>query len=137
MNIIHKGLILPVILLSLLAFAYAQTNPSSSSAREPAPREQVVQNLEPIVKVEERGRMLTMAIQELPNLVEIKTEDAQKIKEHYDVYYVHHNAATISLAQGDIGLYRGHLKVASAELDSIEQKVKTIIKNSGLRQPKS
>ena len=135
MNIMGKSLILPVILFSLLAFAYAQSNTSSSSSREPASREEVVQNLEPIVKVEERGRMLTMAIQELPNLVEIKAEEALKIKEHYDVYYVHHNAATISLAQGDIDLYRGHLKIASAELDSIEQNLKTIIKNSGLRQP--
>jgi hypothetical protein len=132
MNTIRKNLILSGILFPLLALGCAQTN---SSSREPASREQVVENLEPIVKVEERGRMLTMAMQKLPQLMEIRTEDVQKLKEHYDVYYVHHNAATISLAQGNIDSYQGHLKVASAELDSIEERLKMIIKNSGMPPP--
>lgn len=124
--------ILPVIVFPLLAFGCAQNN---SSSQEPASRQEVVKNLEPIVEVEERSRVLTTAMQQLPYLVEIRTEDAKKLKEHYDVYYVHHNAATISLAQGNFNAYRGHLKVASAELDSIEAKLKTIIKNSSSHHP--
>ncbi len=126
--------ILPVILFPLLAFGCAAQTDSSS--QEPASRQEVVENLQPIVQVEERGRMLTMAMQQLPFMMDIRTEDAEKLKEHYDVYYVHHNAATISLAQGNFNAYRGHLKVASAELDSIEERLKTIIKNSESHPPR-
>lgn len=132
MGIINR--ILPVILFPLLALSCtAQTD---SSAQQPASRQQVVDNLKPIVQVEERGRMLTMAMQQLPLMLDVGTEDAEKLKEHYDVYYVHHNAATISLAQGNLNAYRGHLEVASAELDSIEERLKTIIKNSESQHPR-
>jgi hypothetical protein len=125
---LQKKCVLPGILFPLLIFGCAQTQ---SASREPVSREEIVQNLNPIVKVEERGRKLTMVMQQLPLVVDINEEDVQKLKEHYDVYYVYHNAATISLAEGKFQAYRDHLKVASHELDSIEQRLKNVVEKSG------
>ena len=127
----QKIRVLPGILFPLLMFGCAQTQPVS---REPVSRDEIVQNLNPIVKVEERGRKLTMVMQQLPLVVDINDEDVQKLKEHYDVYYVYHNAATISLAEGKFEAYRDHLKVASNELDSIEQKLRNVAEKSDRRR---
>ncbi|HEU4341078.1 MAG TPA: hypothetical protein VFU31_05860 [Candidatus Binatia bacterium] len=131
MQMLQKNSWLPGILFSMLIFGCAQTQ---SASREPVSREEIVQNLSPIVKVEERGRKLTMVMQQLPLVVDINEEDVQKLKEHYDVFYVYHNAATISLAEGKFEAYRDHLKVASNELDSIEQKLKNVAAKSDRRR---
>ncbi len=86
-----------------------------------------MQNLDPIVKVEQRGHKLVSAMQQLPLVIEIDAENARKLKEHYDVYHIYHNAATTSLAQGNFQVYNEQLGVASKELDSIEHTLKKVI----------
>ena len=49
---------------------------------------------------------------------------------HYDVYYVYHNAAATSLAEGDLQAYRNHVRAGSKELDSLEAKLKDVLKKS-------
>jgi hypothetical protein len=110
---------LPTVLISTLFVGCAQTRAVS--------REEVVQNLDPIVKVEQRGQKLVSVMQQLPLVMEVDAENAKKLKEHYDVYHVYHNAATISLAQGNFQVYNEQLGVASKELDSIEHTLKTVI----------
>jgi len=113
--------------LPALLFACTQLN---SPSREPVSREKVVENLSPILDMEQRGTQLTMAMQKLPLVAQISPEDARALKEHYDVYYVYHSAAATSLAEGDFDAYRNHVRVGLKELDSIEAKLKDVLKKS-------
>lgn len=110
---------LPALLLSTVFAGCAQTRVVS--------RDEVVQNLDPIVQVEQRGQKLMAVMQKLPLVVEIDAGNARKLKEHYDVYHIYHSAATISLVQGNFQVYNEHLAVASKELDSIEDTLKNVI----------
>jgi hypothetical protein len=86
-----------------------------------------VQNLDPIAQVEQRGQKLVAVIRQLPLVVEIDAENAKKLQEHYDVYNIYHSAATVSLVQGNLQVYNQQLAVASKELDSIEETLKSVV----------
>ena len=109
----------------------------NSSSREPVSREKVVENLSPILDMEQRGTQLTMAMQKLPLVARLSAEDARALKEHYDVYYVYHSAAATSLAEGDFAAYRNHVRVGLKELDSIEAKLKDVLKKSSGDAPEN
>lgn len=48
------------------------------------------------------------------------TEDTLKaVQSIYDRYYLYYMAANVALANGDIELYKKHLKMAKAEVDKI------------------
>ena len=68
-----------------------------------ASREQVVNHLHPILEVEERASQSLLQIQQLGVLGQLE-------KEHYDAYSIHHGAAAIYLAQGDISNYESHVQ---------------------------
>jgi hypothetical protein len=123
----QKSRILAAILFPALVAGCTQLNPAS---REPVSREKVVENLSPILDMEQRGAQLTMAMQKLPFVTKLSADDARALKEHYDVYYVYHNAAATSLAEGDFEAYRNHVRVGLKELDSIEAKLKDVLKKS-------
>ncbi len=107
----------------------------SAGSREPMSREKVVENLSPIVDLERRGNQLTMVMQELPHVARLSAEDVRALKEHYDIYYVYHAAAATSLAEGDLRAYRDHVRVGSQELDSLEAKLKDVVKKSSGEPP--
>lgn len=125
--LIATSYILAVIVLSTLVAGCRQAN---SASREPVSRAKIVENLSPIVDMEKRGIQLTLAMQKLPLVADVSAEDARAIKEHYDVYYVYHNAAATSLAEGDMHAYRNHVQAGSKELDSLEAKLKDVLKRS-------
>lgn len=118
-----------LIALFLPALAAGCTQLSSPS-REPVSREKVVENLSPILDMEQRGTQLTIAMQKLPLVAQLSPEDARALKEHYDVYYVYHSAAATSLAEGDFEAYRNHVRIGLKELDSIEATLKDVLKKS-------
>lgn len=93
-------------------------------------RNQLVENLAPILEAEERANRAMRGIEKLALLGEIGDSDMKELKEHYDVYYVHHKAASVFLAQGNIRSYQSHVGLAKKELDSMEQKIKTLVKLS-------
>jgi hypothetical protein len=132
---LHKRHLIPAVLLPLLAVGCA-TQTHRDMAQQPVARQQVVDNLEPIVKVEERVRKLTRVMQHLPLVVNVKAEDAKKLKEHYDLYSIYHTAATISLAEGNFQAYKSHLQVASRELDSLEARLHTVVNNGAAESEK-
>lgn len=123
----NKSRLFIAILLPAFVAGCTQVN---SSSREPVSREKVVENLSPIVDMEQRGNQLTIAMQKLPLVAQVSAEDARALKEHYDVYYVYHSAAATSLAEGDFAAYRNHVRVGLKELDSIEAKLKDLLKKS-------
>ena len=128
MNIlISTSHILAAICLSTIVAGCRQAD---SASREPVSRAKVVENLSPIVDMEKRGVQLTLAMQKLPLVANVSPEDARALKEHYDVYYVYHNAAVTSLAEGEMHAYRNHVQAGSKELDSLEAKLKDVLKRS-------
>lgn len=90
-------------------------------------RNQLVENLAPILEVEQRANRAMHGIEKLAVLGEMRDNDMKELKEHYDVYYVHHKAASVFLAQGNIYSYESHVGLAKKELDSMEQKIKTLV----------
>lgn len=90
-------------------------------------RNQLVENLSPILEVEERANRAMRGIEKLALLGEIKDNDMKKLKEHYDVYYVHHKAASVFLAEGNFPSYESHIRSAKTELDSMEERIKTLV----------
>ncbi len=90
-------------------------------------RNQLVENLAPILEVEQRASRAMRGIEKLAVLGEMRDNDMKELKEHYDVYYVHHKAASVFLAQGNIHSYESHVGLAKRELDSMEQKIKTLV----------
>jgi len=132
MNTLNRKTCVPTCILiasfSLLATGCAQVEPSSA---KPGERGKIVENLDPIVKMEERGAKLVMVMQHLPQIANITRDDARRLQEYYNVYHVYHGAATVSLAAGNLQAYRDHIKVASQELDSLEAKLKDMVESSG------
>ena len=91
---------------------------------DPAPRDQLVENLAPIREIEEEATKLTFIYQRLTVIGLVNDEDKKKIREHYDVYYIYHKAAAVSLAQGDVESYKSYVGLAGKELDRIESKMR-------------
>lgn len=100
------------------------------SVTQPALRERLVGNLGPIVKLEERAKEMSQNVEMLALLGKIERHDAQALKENYDVYYVHHEAAAVYLAQGRLEAYRSHVELAEKELDAMELRLKGLIPSS-------
>jgi hypothetical protein len=90
-------------------------------------RDRLVANLPPILEVEERANRAMRGIEKLALLGEITDKDMKQLKEHYDVYYVHHKAASVFLAEGNIRSYESHVGLAKKELDSMEEKIRTLV----------
>lgn len=96
---------------------------------QPVPRKQIVDNLKPIVEIEARANKITLLIQKLAMLGELKEADQKALKEHFDVYYIRHKAAAVFLAQGDLTSYQSHIQLAGEELDGIESKLQLLARS--------
>lgn len=94
----------------------------------PISRDQLAENLAPILEVENRVNRAMSGVQMLGFVSEISDKDAEKLKAHYDVYSVYYHAANVYLAVGDIESYIAHIEMAKKELGAIE----AILKNSPL-----
>lgn len=100
---------------------------SYQGAGNPLPaRDSIVENLAPIVALEQRANRVMLSLQKLAVFGAIGDGEVKNLKEHYDVYYVHHKAAAVLLAEGDIENYHSHVRLAVKELDSMEMKMRTL-----------
>lgn len=109
----------------LLAFFLA-----GCSVIQPAPRERLVKNLRPIIALEERANRVTRSVSRLAFLGKINEKDASALKENYDLYYVYHQGAAVSLAQGNLAAYRSHVQLAESELDAMEMRLRGLFTSS-------
>jgi hypothetical protein len=94
-----------------------------------------VENLGPIVKLEERASLLTKGIEALASHGQIGQEDAEALKESFDVYFVYHRAATVFLVEGRIDAYKSHVALAGKELDAMEMRLVNLARRSGDDEP--
>lgn len=92
----------------------------------PISRDQLAENLAPILEVENRVNRAMSGVQMLGLIGEISDKDAEKLKSHYDIYSVYYHAANVYLAGGDIESYISHFEMAKKELDAME----AILRNS-------
>ncbi len=74
----------------------------------PISRDQIAENLAPILEVENRVSRAMSGVQMLGSVGEISDKDAEKLKSHYDIYSVYYHAANVYLAVGDIESYISH-----------------------------
>jgi hypothetical protein len=109
----------PVVFMVIYFIGCAQINP--------APRDQLIENLAPIRKIEREANKLSFVYEKLTLVGLVNDEDNKKIKEYYDVYYIYHKAAAVSLARGDVESYNSYVNLADEELDRIESKMKFLV----------
>jgi len=92
---------------------------------DPAPRNQLVANIAPILDVEKRADRIMYYVKVLDSIGGMSKERSEELKAHYDVYYVYYLASNVHLAGGKTESYLAHVKLAEGELDAIE----TILNN--------
>ncbi len=87
---------------------------------DPAPRNQLVANITPILDVEKRADRIMYYLKVLDSIGGVSKERSEELKAHYDVYYVYYLASNVQLAGGKTESYLAHVKLAEGELDAIE-----------------
>lgn len=92
-----------------------------------AARDQLVENLTPILEVEREVQKLSLVYQKLILIGWIDNVERQRLQQHYDIYYIYHKAAAVSLAQGDLQSYRSYVRLAGEELDGIESRMRFLV----------
>lgn len=94
---------------------------AACSTTGPIQREQLVNNLGPVLQIEEQARNLAQEQQMLRFSGWLGEEGNRQFKNHYDVYYVYHAAAISHLAYGEIPLYIECVHLAQSELDAMRK----------------
>jgi len=84
-------------------------------------RKDMLQHLQPLIalegKYEQMNENIKLAVlfsQEIP------VNKANKIKEHNDVYWVHHAAANVAVANGNIESFKKHVEAARREVEAMD-----------------
>ncbi len=97
---------------------------AACSAVGPFPRDQLAENIVPILEIEERFDQVKNSIQILGSLGRINGAILKKMKGHSDIYYVYYWASAVHLAGGDVESYLAHVKLAEEELEALEKIIK-------------
>ncbi|NIO10243.1 MAG: hypothetical protein GTO40_20460 [Deltaproteobacteria bacterium] len=108
--------LLLVMALGLGACAQTQMSPIS--------RDQLVENIDPILKMEKRLDQVMYYTKMLGSLGGLSQGKSTELKAHLDIYYVYYLASNVQLARGNMTAYRAHLKLAEKELDVMESILK-------------
>jgi len=91
---------------------------------EPIPRDQLADNIAPILKMEKRLDQVMYYTKMLGSLGGLSQGKSTQLKSHLDIYYVYYLASNVQLAKGNMVSYQAHLKLAEKELDVMESILK-------------
>ncbi|KKL18050.1 hypothetical protein LCGC14_2479420 [marine sediment metagenome] len=80
----------------------------------------IVENLDPILKLEERAYRMQARVAALSYMGKISGETLLAVIYHYDVYYPYYLAASIYLTNGQLDEYKKAIKLAGVELVAIQ-----------------
>ena len=84
-------------------------------------RKDMMQHLRPLVALEDKYGQLQQTVQLATYLFkELPDQKASEFKEHVDIYWIHHAAANVAIANGDLEGYEEHIEAAKEEVDAIE-----------------
>lgn len=90
---------------------------SLSVPDDPIPRDKLSQNMGEVLELESKVASIQSYVSQFGSAL---TEDTLKaVQSSYDRYFLYYTAANVALANGDIELYRKHLKMANAEVDKM------------------
>jgi len=113
----NLGLALSLVLaMGLAACSQVQVAPIS--------RDQLVNSIAPILKMEQRLDQVMYYTKMLGSLGGLSQGKSKELKNHLDIYYVYYLASNIQLAKGNMESFTAHLKLAEKELDVMESIVK-------------
>ncbi len=90
----------------------------------PIPRDQLAENIAPILDMEKRLDQVMYYNKMLVSLGGLSQSKSRELKKHLDVYYVYYLASNIQLARGNMESYQAHIELAKIELDTMESILK-------------
>ena len=90
----------------------------------PISRDQLVENIDPILKMEKRIDQVMYYAKMLGSLGGLSQGKSSELKTHLDIYYVYYLASNVQLAKGNMTSYQAHLELAEKELDVMESILK-------------
>ena len=90
----------------------------------PISRDQLVENIDPILKMEKRIDQVMYYAKMLGSLGGLSQGKSSELKTHLDIYYVYYLASNVQLAKGNMISYQAHLELAEKELDVMESILK-------------
>ncbi|MGH7828850.1 MAG: hypothetical protein ACREP8_01610 [Candidatus Binatia bacterium] len=93
---------------------------AACSQAQPTSRDHIAANLSPILKIERRADRVKYYARVLGFTGGNGDDKGEKLRAHYDVYYVYYLAATFNLARGNMDAYLASVKSATVELDAME-----------------
>lgn len=123
--------IMKLVTTLVLAFGLA-----ACSQIQPISRDQLAENIDPILKMERRLDQVmyyTKMLGTMGGLTQIKSKE---LKKHLDIYYVYYLASSVQLAKGDLMAYQAHVALAERELDVMEMILKVGIEKDFEFDPK-
>jgi len=91
---------------------------------EPISRDQLVDHIAPILKMEKRIDQVMYYTKMLGSLGRLSHGKSTELKSHLDIYYVYYLGSNVQLAKGNMVSYQEHLKLAEKELDVMESILK-------------
>ena len=91
---------------------------------QPIARDQLVENIAPILKMEKRLDQVMYYTKMLGSLGGLSQGKSTELKSHLDIYYVYYLASNVQLARGNMNAYQTHLELAEKELDVMESILK-------------
>ncbi len=91
---------------------------------EPISRDQLVDHIAPILKMEKRLDQVMYYTKMLGSLGTLSHGKSTELKSHLDIYYVYYLGSNVQLAKGNMVSYQAHLKLAEKELDVMESILK-------------
>jgi len=91
---------------------------------EPISRDQLVDHIAPILKMEKRIDQVMYYTKMLGSLGRLSHGKSTELKSHLDIYYVYYLGSNVQLAKGNMVSYQAHLKLAEKELDVMESILK-------------
>jgi len=91
---------------------------------EPISRDQLVENIDPILNMEKRIDQVMYYAKMLGSLGGLSQGKSSELKTHLDIYYVYYLASNVQLAKGNMTSYQAHLELAEKELDVMESILK-------------
>ena len=91
---------------------------------EPISRDQLADNILPILKLEKRIDQVMYYAKMLGSIGGLSQGRSTELKGHLDIYYVYYLASNVQLAKGNMVSYQAHLKLAENELDVMESILK-------------
>ncbi len=78
---------------------------------QPIARDQLVENIAPILKMEKRLDQVMYYTKMLGSLGGLSQGKSKELKSHLDIYYVYYLASNVQLARGNMIAYQAHLEL--------------------------